>query len=136
MNYSNMTVPQLLMMLNPGAANTTYLQPNQEAMLRNQSISPYTPQGNVQMPNMQPLNIEGLLGSILGTAGVQGAMAGANVGSGPMTDADNDRIIVDPRTGRRYPVNPAVGSGAMTDTDAVMLQRLYNPATGAYTGVR
>ena len=64
MNYSNMTVPQLLMMLNPGAANTTYLQPNQEAMLRNQSISPYTPQGNVQMPNMQPLNIEGLLGSM------------------------------------------------------------------------
>ena len=54
-----MTVPQLLMMLNPGAANTTYLQPNQEAMYRNQSISPYTPQGNAQMPSM----ISGLLGS-------------------------------------------------------------------------
>jgi hypothetical protein len=64
---NNMTFPQLLMMLNPGAANTTYLQPDQEAMLRNQSISPYTPEGNVQMPNMQALNIEGLLGSILGT---------------------------------------------------------------------
>ena len=114
MNYSNMTVPQLLMMLNPGAANTTYLQPNQEAMLRNQSISPYTPQGNVQMPNMQPLNIEGLLGSILGTAGVQGAMERANVGSGPMTDADNDRMI-----------NPVTGMVSDKEREMQMLQRLY-----------
>ena len=118
---NNMTFPQLLMMLNPGAANTTYLQPDQEAMLRNQSISPDTLQGGVQMPNMQALNIEGLLGSILGT-GVQGAIAGASVGSGPMTEADNDRMI-DPRLGRR--VNPAVGSGVMTDVDATMLRRLY-----------
>jgi hypothetical protein len=89
MNYSNMTIPQLLMMLNPGAANTTYLQPNQESMLRNQSISPYTPQGNVQMPNMQPLNIEGLLGSVFGP-GVQGAIAGANIGARGL-DTPNER---------------------------------------------
>ncbi len=76
---NNMTVPQLLMMLNPGAANTTYMQPDQEAMLRNQSISPYTPQGNVQMPNMQPFNIKGLLGAL---AGAGGALAGAGVGAG------------------------------------------------------
>ncbi len=98
---NNMTMPQLLMMLNPGAANTTYMQPDQEAMLRNQSISPYTPKGNVQMPNMQPFNIEGLLGALAG-AGV-----GANVGVGT--------------------VNPAMGSGVMTDADA---NRLRNPVTG------
>ena len=86
---NNMTFPQLLMMLNPGAANTTYLQPDQEAMLRNQSISPDTLQGGVQMPNMQALNIEGLLGSILGT-GVQGAMEGANVGARGL-DTPNER---------------------------------------------
>tara|TARA_R110000824_G_scaffold395880_1_gene596959 strand:- start:742 stop:1092 length:351 start_codon:yes stop_codon:yes gene_type:complete len=42
---------QYMMMLMPNAANTNYMQPNQEAMLNNQSISPYTPQGGVQMPN-------------------------------------------------------------------------------------
>lgn len=116
MNYSNMTVPQLLMMLNPGAANTTYLQPNQEAMLRNQSISPYTPQGNVQMPNMQPLNIEGLLGSVLGTAGVQGAMerAGVGAGSGVMTDADANILR-----------NPVRGMVSDKEREMQMLQRLY-----------
>jgi len=86
---NNMTFPQLLMMLNPGAANTTYLQPDQEAMLRNQSISPYTPQGDVQMPNTQALNTEGLLGSILGK-GVQGAIAGASVGARGL-DTPNER---------------------------------------------
>jgi len=86
---NNMTFPQLLMMLNPGAANTTYLQPDQEAMLKNQSISPYTPQGDVQMPNTQALNMEGLLGSILGT-GVQSAIAGASVGSRGL-DTPNER---------------------------------------------
>ena len=101
------------------------MQPDQEAMLRNQSISPYTPQGNVQMPNMQPFNIEGLLGT-LGGAGVV-----ANVGV--RTDADNDRIMVDPRTGRRYPVNPAMVSGVMTDADAT---RMINPRSGRSYPVR
>jgi|TARA_R110002111_G_scaffold53587_1_gene93038 hypothetical protein len=158
---NNMTFPQLLMMLNPGAANTTYLQPDQEAMLRNQSVSPYTPEGNVQMPNMQadssgmatflksltnpPTETGYSKNSILGPrtqtnqefklpsltlndiyTGITGLLgesaAGASVGSGPMTEADNDRMI-DPRLGRR--VNPAVGSGVMTDADATMLRRLY-----------
>ena len=97
---NNMTFPQLLMMLNPGAANTTYLQPDQEAMLRNQSISPDTLQGGVQMPNMQALNIEGLLGSILGT-GVQNAMEGANVGARGL-DTPNERDFLRESFGESY----------------------------------
>tara|TARA_R110000796_G_scaffold70288_2_gene160005 strand:- start:575 stop:970 length:396 start_codon:yes stop_codon:yes gene_type:complete len=127
---NNMTMPQLLMMLNPGAANTTYMQPDQETMLRNQSISPYTPQGGVQMPNMQA-------GSSGMATFITGLLGGANVGSGAMTDADADRLrspttgmvsdkeaelqMIDPRTGRGYPV----GSGVMTDADAQMIKRLY-----------
>ena len=121
MNYSNMTVPQLLMMLNPGAANTTYMQPDQEAMLRNQSISPYTPQGDVQMPNMQnSLNIEGLLGSLLGVTGVQAT-------PGSMTEADATRMTgyQAGAANRGVPSQRMLGSGQMTEPDAEMLRHNF-----------
>jgi len=52
---------QYMMMLMPNAANTNYMQPNQEAMLNNQSISPYTLQGGVPMPNQTGMGIAKLL---------------------------------------------------------------------------
>jgi len=75
-------------------------------MLRNQSISPYTPKGNVQMPNMQPFNIEGLLGALAG--------AGVGAGSGVMTDADANRLR-----------NPVRGMVSDEEAELQMMKKLY-----------
>ena len=77
---------QLMMMLSPNAANTTYMQPNQEAMLRNQSISPFTPQGGAQMPNQTGMGINELLSALMG------AQVGASMPAGQLSNNELEMI--------------------------------------------